>query len=362
MSKEVRNIFLILIGTVVIILTSALFIEMVNINTSGMQVQQVAKLSCRQSLTLFAQETYKVRTGENSTGGSINMNNLVDCNGNFYITGNFYGDGNATEIYNSIYNSSDFTDWVKNVSPYGEWDSISLLDKRLNGTFQITEPPVYETYVNTYGNDSLAYDEYEKDMDLYSDYSTADGYVKTFMTPLNFGVPYLDKTITEKMFKWNLTQMFSNCSKDMIVVDDNGVQCIASNGFLIYASQAKITNINYRIFDLTNTSDAQDFMELTNINPDNLKFDDIINFQGNDDERKRICIAGIDYSVPIAYQGITPLKRLYSFLWDYEVNGLNNTSSNLQGYNSNAQVMQGGGYTGNSALPVPGKIIYYVVR
>ncbi len=90
------------------------------------------------------------------------------------------------------------------------------------------------------------------------------------------------------------------------------------------------------------------------------------------DERTNICIVGVDYEIPTAYEGITPLKNLASFIANNDVEGMDGS---LQGrdttgeeFNNNQKDdLSGGGFSeyesGNAnGKPVPGKLIYYVVR
>ena len=72
---SVKTIFKVLIGTIVIIVLSSLTIEMFNISTTGLQVNQISRLSAKQAATLFSQETYK-QIGED--GGAVNADNIRD--------------------------------------------------------------------------------------------------------------------------------------------------------------------------------------------------------------------------------------------------------------------------------------------
>lgn len=374
MHKGVRSIFVALIGTVVLIVLLSFFTELINISIYGIQVQQISKMACEKSLTLFTQESYKQRTDESTSllGGSVNMDDIADSNGNLYVSGVFYSGSSVEEIYNSLYSKSvksDFSDWVQDRKSDGNWRSINLLDQYLNGSFPITTMPDVQTYLDSYTDIELAYEKYEEDVAKYTEYMEAKGYVDTFVTPLNFGVPYMDKDTLNKMFQWNLTQLFSNCNSDVIRLDETGKACIEMNGFRIYANEAKITTIDYTVYDLTDISERQKFMELTNLNPDNLGFVEDLQYLGtDDDERQRVCVLGVEYSIPISYIGISPIKNIFNYVWNTEVEGWEG-KSDRGGYSETFEYqtmdMTGGGYTGNTiagALPVPGKLIYYVVR
>lgn len=372
MELTVRKIFTTLIGTIVLIVVMSLVIEMVNISLTGIQLQQTARLGLNQSANLFAQETYKSRDDGTQRGGSVDMADILASDGTVYVSGRFYGSGDVAEIYKKLYSkdiSDEFSDWVKDVGTVGNWKSINLLNQYLNGSFSITTMPDYTNYANTYPNSDTAYNKYESDMNLYSDYIVAKSYVDSYMTPLNFGVPYMDEDVLQSMFRWNITELYSNCNSNMIVQDEYGNYCVRTGGFRIYTNQARITNIDYKIYDTNKTDEKEALRVLIHMEPDALGFSDDTTYLGVDtDERKRVCIIGIEYSIPVSYEGITPLKNIFSYVWDTEVEGYNNNynRTNNQHFNTATAEMLGGGFKGNTAvsgvLPVPGKLIYYIVR
>lgn len=361
---SVKGIFKILIGTIVVMVVMSLVIEMLNITTVSLQLSQMAKLSCRQSAVLFSQETYKKRDSDAIAGGSVNMDTVRAADGATYVEGNFYGEGlNAEQIYKNVYTSPDFKTWLTgSAATKGHWKSIDLIDRALNrpGSLNVTLPS------------NASSPGYEAAAKEYTDAMTAKSYRDVLMTPLNMGVPYMDKGVLEKIFRWNLTQIASDCNSDAIRQDANGNYCVFYKGFRVYANQAKIKSIEYRVYDLDNSKDLQDFKELTHIDPSKLGYDDsLIDYMGgyeNDDERKRICVAGLEFSVPIAYEGVTPIKSIFNFVWNTEVEGLDGTGGRdtYQQWNDATADLNSGGFGEvkypSGVLPVPGKLIYYVVR
>lgn len=374
MDRGVRKIFYALIGTVVLLVLLSGFTELINISLYGIQLQELTNMACEKSLTLFTQESYKQRTEESSLlGGSVNMDDVAAADGSTYVSGVFYDGTTVEEIYRSLYDKSykpDFSNWVSERKSDGNWQSINLVDQYLNGSFPITTMPEVDTYLNSYSDPVVAYEAYEADVAEYTLYTMAKNYVDAYVTPLNFGVPYMDEDTVNRMFQWNLTQLISNCNSDLIRPDENGVNCIEINGFRIYANQARVINIEYTVYDVTDASERREFMDLTHIDPDNLGFvDDILYLGTNDDERQRICVIGVEYSVPITYIGITPIKNIFNFIWNTEVEGWEGKSDRggaaPQQYSYQVLDMTGGGYEGNTTvgvLPVPGQLIYYVVR
>ena len=56
---SVKSIFKILLGTIVIMISTSLFMELFNVSISGMQVKQMTRMAAKQACVLFTQETYK---------------------------------------------------------------------------------------------------------------------------------------------------------------------------------------------------------------------------------------------------------------------------------------------------------------
>ena len=217
-------------------------------------------------------------------------------------------------------------------------------------------------------NASMSQEYYDRLVEEYSDAMLAKVYKEVMMTPLNMGVPYLDKEVLTKMFKWNVGELMSNCNSEAIKEDDNGRKYVAYNGFRVYADRAEITNLEYKTFDLTHAIDREQFRQITNIDPDNLKFDFNPEYLGTaDDERQRVALVGINYSIPIAYEGITPIRKLFDYVWRTEVNGINSTHDGTkQSWVDTTADLESGGFSGKAGLggvlPVPGKLIYYIIR
>lgn len=364
MSFSVKTIFKALVGTVVIMVVSSLVIEMMNLTVVSLQLTQMSKMACRQSAVLFSQETYKQRDAGAVAGGTVNLDAVRASDGSTYVEGNFYGVGlNAQQIYTKIYTSADFKAWVSGpAATKGHWKSIDLINVALNNPGSLT---------TTFPSNIMS-PSYQSDIKKYTDSMLALNYKNVMMTPLNMGVPYMDKEVLNKIFKWNLAQIASDCNSDAIRRDDSGRNCIFYKGFRVYADQARITNIDYQVFDIENPSDLKEFKDLTHIDPDKLGYDDsLIQYLGgydNDDERKRICVVALEYSIPIAYEGATPIKSIFNFVWEQDVAGLDGQQGNDGNYTWNDATadLQSGGWGENTTpagvLPVPGKLIYYVVR
>lgn len=345
----VKSIFKVLIGTISTIVVASLIVEVFNVSTTGLQINQISKMAGKQACTLFSQESYKAY---NSGGGAVAMDNVVDENGNVYVEGDFYGETDPKQIYNNLYTSDDFKNWLQSeAATKGNWYNIKLIDKALNHA------------------DSL---NIEYGQPGYDEAMVAKLYKDVMMTPSNLGVPYIDMETVNKMFRWNVAQLFSNCNPKSILVDDNGERYVSFKGFRVYANMASITNLEYKTFDLEDSADRLAFNNLTNINPDNLGFMYDSNLattiNSREDERKRVCVVGVNFDIPIAYEGITPIRSIFNYVWDNEVEGINGNSgrTSYEQWVDRAETLSSGGLYGNTqaddVLPIPGKLIYYIIR
>lgn len=348
----VKSIFKILIGTIVLMVGSSLIIELFNVSTSGLQINQTSKMAGRQACVLFTQESYKSHTDGGIVGGAVESSNVYDINGALYVTGEFYTSDNPVDIYNSLYTSAAFKDWMDtdDAVHIGNWYNLKLIDKALNHPSTLNIP---------FGQPG------------YNEAMTAKLYKDVMMTPVNLGIPYLDEETLNKMFQWNLAQLLSNCNPNSIRIDEYGKSYVAFRGFRVYADMANISNIEYKTFDMTIPSNKLEFQKITNIDPDNLGFGIDAALQStvdiSEDDRNRICSVGISYNIPMTYEGITPIKQIFNYVWDTEVEGLNGGSGRVthQQWNDGLVNLESGGLYGNTAagvLPVPGKLIYYIIR
>ena len=118
---SVKTIFKVILGTIATIVISSLVIELFNLELQSMQMTKLINVSGKQAAALFAQETYKSDSG----AGSANMPNLRTTDGGVYVSGNFYNGTSEASIYNSIYTSSEFRNWVG--ANRGKWLSVDCI-------------------------------------------------------------------------------------------------------------------------------------------------------------------------------------------------------------------------------------------
>lgn len=328
----VKTIFNTIIGTMLIIVIGSLTLEWFNVSTTSLQLGSMAKMSARQACVFFGQETYKREDFKD-----VNMNDIYSHDGTLVISGKFYNGNTPEAIYNELYgNGSNF---LKTNGPVkqqfkGNWESLDLLINR---------------------NDEWGIGEF---------------YREAMMTPLNMGIPYLEEEVVERIMKWNLTSILNNGQVDAsggflnLHPDEFGEYYVLYKGFRVYVDRIQITDIEYKIIDISTSSGQDKFQEYTNMDASIVT--DTTN--GSDDERNKICLAGISYKVPMKYVGITPIKQVAEFGWNQSAAGYDGIEPAETNYQWNdvgeAELAQGGfdGSAERGVLPVPGDLIYYIVR
>lgn len=345
MGSSVKTVFKILIGTIVVIVGTSLLVELYNIQFTTMNLRSMQRLAAQQACDMFSQETYKVRGGgsrNNLLFGDIWETNTVSDDGGTYapdivVSGNIYGSTDIDTVYNRLYTTPEFKAFLNNHS--NEFYSLKLLNYQLNGVGSLneTEKAIAETYIDSY------------------------------YTPLNVGVTYLDKDSTSNIFKWGLTKLLSDCNPNNIRRETPASEpYIMYKGFRCYTSQASIDNITYKVYNLNDANDKAEFQMLTGINGDNLSrtSSDTIS-DGSNNEFNSVCVAEVEFSMPVSYRGITPLKKVLEYVWNKRVDGLNGPgathNANTESWNDATESLKGGG-TGSSSLPTSGILVYYVIR
>ena len=228
--------------------------------------------------------------------------------------------------------------------------------------------------------------------------STAQMYKNNYYTTANIGIPYMDEDIVNRMYQWNLAQLLSNCNKDSIQLDDNGRMCINFRGFKIYAdehSNSKISNYDYKVYDVSPNS--------SNRSAEQKKLWEDLNIDATEDHRYLgarsdakgmqgytttvvgngtkpigggygevydnwyVTSVGIEYSLEVNYEGITPLRKLIAYVFNNQVTGLGTTAPSIPNPDtlSNADTLSMGGFNGEglgSGVVTSGKLTYTLDR
>lgn len=420
---SVKTIFKTLIGTIVCIVIISVCVELFNVNVSGLQIKTVCNMTAKQSAELFTQETYK---GEGDVysyteAKSANMKDIKAADGTVYISGNFYGNSRYTrDIWNNLYGASNTT--FKNVCTMSLGSSVSQTIHVGNSTaktviykyeycspqvkytdetmgtryvhqtytwspYKNTNTPIsvyrelgqlyagiHESSVNSAASAVITFEQYRANAPIVRQKSyaiNAKRMKSKYYTPVNVGFPYFDAEVTNKIFQWDLAMILSNGLSESIVQDESGTYYINYKGFRCYVQDAYITNFNYYIIDAK--TDSSQLRALTNMDASNLR--DVVVTADNDVnlENSYVTVVGIEYTIPIAYQGITPLKNIFEYVWNNEVNGqtgstvdpLQTDRSGMTGtgtFSYATQNMTNSSSAGNGALPATGEIYYVLVR
>ena len=423
---SVKTIFKTLIGTLVILVIASVCIELFNINITGMEIKQTCNIAANQAAELFTQETYKseeeIDEHGNLTGRSTGVTNMPDIeapDGSIYINGDFYVNDSGTvltnidDIWNYLYGSNssfkricdltkgssinlstgivasdnstvfntryefaEATDTIssdKYFSGYNTNNQMKCMIKELGQLYA----SLYETStMNYYLTHSITYQEFKNNDPIVKNKSLASGAQKmknNFYTPVNIGFPYFDPKITNRIFRWDLATVLTGGHNNSIKYDENGIPYINYKGFRCYAQDAHITNFKYYILDREDANGRSRLAQLTNILDPSTSIGSLTNITNESDVNNRtnnyVVVVGIEYTIPIAYEGITPIKNIFEFMWDNEVNGNQgsiynsvttaNTHTGTGQYSYATQNMSNS--TGNNGVLETSSSIYYVL-
>lgn len=330
---SVKGIFRILIGIIMVIVISCLLIEWFNLTLYSNQVKRLTKLSISKAMQYFGEETYKREDTHEYT------NDIYGNDGSIALSGKFYDGTTTNEIYDNLYtNNYDFKEWCENYA--NNWYNISILYSGIK-------------------NELVTNETKKMFVEFYND-------VK--MTPANLGIPYIDKNTTTRIAKWNLVKVLCNGNEQNIVLDD-GEPYVKYNGYNLYYNTLELTNINYKVYDLTNDGDKREFEELTNLDTNVLGLGisgESFDYFGRNvnEERNKICVLDLSYSIKIKYSGITPFRQVISFVWNNEVEGLDSIHQTRRalGTPTDTSELKGGSTNNLSTLPIQDHILYYIIN
>jgi hypothetical protein len=373
---SVKTIFKVLIGTIFVIIVGSLCMELFNINVASYELRSLCNISASQAAELFTQETYKQET---SGSTSTKMNSVKASDGTVFATGDFYNSKtSASTIWTEIY-VNEKTDGVANfkqVLELTKGKSIELQSKNSDTgkTFKTTYTlktisvssgnynkyiigtsknqikdaftEVAELYAGLYGSSDITNanssissvkstyanfvsGKYNEVFKKRSFINAANKMKSQYYTPVNIGFAYFSPTVTNKMFRWNLATILSGGSSDSIQKDESGNYYVIYKGFRCYVQQAYISNVNYYIYDLSNMSTSSS--EYKQLKAQTGMDISAIKKLTTSSENNYLIVAGIIYSMPVAYQGVTPLKSIINFKWNSEVSSV----KTVNGYNNN---------------------------
>ena len=300
---SIKGVFKTLIGTMLLIVFSSLFVEYINITATTTFMNGMMSRSVEKSCDYFAQETYK------NDGATGDVSTIVDSKGTPFCSGTFYT-GNKEQVYNSLYGSdSAFADWYNSdyrqmklqagVGDKPMWLNLEILAKGLN----------MNSGALTSGDTALG-----------------KSYVENMMSPLNLGIPYLDKETVTKIAQWNLTYNLSEGFNSRLHMNEtenvsgNTVALrpyVVYHGFRVFTKDLEINSIDYEVYDIRTAAGREEFKSATNMEAAQLyggENKDDTAIIANLDERAYIGVATINYTVPMQYVGVTPMRSIINFV------------------------------------------------
>lgn len=303
----------------------------------SIMLRQTADLAVQQSAQLFSQETYKQQSDKK--GKQTKSSVFKDIHvGNQSISGDFYGAAGVGPVRSDVQ--------AYNGALYGAGNAgyQQFLAGSATG---IAPQAVYPAL----------------SVDVYN------GNNGNFVTPSNFGIPYVDQNFATAAFKWNTAMLFGspdkqgNKSYQYYNVPNSGTggqnnrPYIDYSGYRIYVGDGtKITNITYYVFDTNDATNNEQFQSLTNIDPQNLTqlhasasgYEDqmalITQTSGVSPYLRYLTVAKIDYEVEVGYEGLTPLAQAIKYVNGYRVGGLDGHGATPSGNDINfdqTQQLQG---------------------
>ena len=322
----VKTIFKSLIGTVVVMVVAAMFIEYINISTSAAQMKGIMMQSMTKACKYTIQETYKDGAMGNVVG---NMPDIEGRGGPIAGIGRFYMGSDTESVYNELCRSSEFDRFMAEHA--GTWRDLDKLYYGLHGSEVV-------------GGYRLTTE----------DKDSGNEYAISYYTAINYSIPYMDKDVLERIVRYNIIDTLSNGNSNNIYNDVSTSKYVLYKGFKIYYEHIRINSIDYTVYDTTKADDRATFEELTNVDTNKL---------GLTDDRTRICIANISYSITLSYQGISPLKSIMQYIWNMEVDNLHGKDSTMTVSTFNEDNIGTLDETAASGeMPVASNIVYYIVN
>lgn len=318
--RTVKSVIKILALTFTIPLVACLLIELFNTALTPVYMRGIINKAVEESCGYFAQETYRTDDDTAVFKDTYDiMFSARDSGGSgraVAVSGDFFEHSTQDEIYKDIYFSPDFRDFL-----YG--DSFELIG---SGTSERTTKE--GLWVNL---DRLACGIANQtawgipQRNLGTEYkSTGRTYVDSNVTALNLGVTYLDKDIIERIAKWNMVANLYRGDNEMIHRHDGSItgateedrelyDYVMYDGYKIYYNTFEITDINYTVYDLATENGRDEFSRVVHVGENNDEYWGELDLS-SDDERRYVCVAQVDYSMDIGYDGITPIKNVIKYL------------------------------------------------
>ena len=408
MTGSVVSIFKILVGTVVVIVLSSLIIEYLNMILMSTFLRGYITKTIEKSCDLFAQETYlgegggravnlqlsPIKFTEDTTVHINDDETAVDTD--WFSVNNSL---NSKTLYNSLYgkDNKEYMSFLTQVTRNSNIPSTGTYSNKVKVVAE--QCTVKRPWVNL-----VRIKEY---LDNQSGTSTniriGKTYYNQYVTPLNQGITYIDSTALTKITKWALVNNLSNGMRNQVIPSSAKLQnnqinhiydYVEYSGYRVYFNTFMVTGITYHIYDLNVKKSREAFAIKTGVGYGNenywnneLNITSLVNAQDTiSRERRYVCVADIDYTMTVAYDGVTPLKRVINFMnnrvvegaasmngVDYRPTASNQTDKTVngsylitndminQGYNTN-QFMKMSNASNYQLADFNAMVTYYIVR
>lgn len=359
---SVKTVFKVLVGTILLIAIASITVEYYNISMSSAYMKTIFTRTISRSCDYFSQETYKQNPSGNG-GALLNTGNaeaILDKDGIEAVSGRFFEGGTQEAIYNSIYKSESFKNFLKsNVDYYNTSSATSPGRTSILGLWQNLDDLAYGLFGGSGGIHPSGLTDRDKELGKY--------YAANQISALNSGIVYLDGDIITKIARWNLVSTLSDGKPSNIVIEtgaNRSADYVKHRGFRIYYNTFRVTDIKYTVYNTSTPGGRAALEAVTNLDASKLHHDG--------DERDNICVAQIKYDVGVAYFGVTPLRSVMEYVFQNQVRGMSGANTSAIGgfnggpstssLNNNTNKVSSGGGATTWTAPVSGYIYYYIVR
>lgn len=355
MGNTVKFVFKTLIYAVLIMVFGSLAVEYANLSITSHSVRNAIETSVYNACNSFNQESYR----------STSLENLSSEDGQIYMSGNVYGADESNfyqHFYSGISQNSSGTYTGSINEEYYKYLTETELVEKYDGSDSNSSRVIdiysdlndfysaYEYIKNTGGGDYSSYDDIDTRTEEFSKIMFGLNMMENQYTPMNLNAIYLGMDGTDSgnafravnnIFKWNVAQLWSNCSESMRHIDSR--KYVQKDGWRIYTDEAVITEVKYYAYNVSNADALQKFSKISNISSSYYSVNANTGGSGN----QYVMAARISYEVPAQYVGITPWARILNWAMrigdqeygstdrDYTLNGSDSGIDITRGANEN---------------------------
>ena len=331
--------------------------------------------------------------GMTNSGSAIYYitNKNVYVSGDFYKT----SDRTQYQVWDDIFLSNDFKKFIATPGLTTSCRNLQLLNDAVN-VYALNKGLGHNGITRyTFGGDSLGANEWnvaDAKFQTQVDNSQKERMIRDIYTPANIGVPYINKSYCSNIMAWEAAMIFSDCNMNNIHRSENDPNrlefrmnedatgysrttlldrtkgygragnrikgsdagYVSYKGFRIFAQDAKIDNVTYNVYQLANATKSGGKWTVTpnttainalkaktglNVATDGKYKEGYITYRVDytlDNQpiydNATVVVADVDYSIPITYEGITPLNKIVAYVENHRVGGLQgNTLYNAAG-------------------------------